>query len=64
MYLWRVDYRARTLTTLGTVAAMDERAAIKKAAELFHISFANRTKLVVTRIDTENAARNSSHFVT
>ena len=56
MYLWRVEYRAKSLSTLGTVAAMDETAAIKKAAELFHISFANRHKLVVTRIDTDGDA--------
>jgi hypothetical protein len=36
MYLWRVEYRAKSLSTLGTVAAMDETAATKKADEFPH----------------------------
>jgi hypothetical protein len=53
MLLWRVDYRGKVLSTLGTVSAVDEESALTKAAELFNIGFTDRTKLVVTRIDTE-----------
>ena len=49
MLLWRVDFRGKVLSTLGTVTAMDEKSAINKAAELFNITFANRNKLVVTK---------------
>jgi hypothetical protein len=51
MLLWRVDYRGKVLSTLGTVSAMDEKSAIARAAELFNIPFANRNKLVVTEIE-------------
>jgi hypothetical protein len=44
------------LSTLGTVAAMDEKSAINKAAELFDITFANRNKLVVTQIEIPEKA--------
>jgi hypothetical protein len=51
MFIWRVDYRGKVLSTLGTVVAVDEKSAIKRAAEVFNITFANRNKLVVTKIE-------------
>ena len=43
MYLWRIDYRGKVVpVTLGTVAAVDETAAIKKAADLFQLVFGTK----------------------
>ena len=50
MLLWRVDYFGKVLSTLGTISASDERSAIDKAAAVFHITPARRSKLVVTKI--------------
>ena len=50
MLLWRVEYRGKVLSTLGTVSAMDEKSAIDKAAEIFTIPFADRNRLFVTEI--------------
>ena len=51
MFLWRVDLIDDTPSTLGTVAAADERSALIKAAILFRITPARRRKLVVTKIE-------------
>jgi hypothetical protein len=40
----------KVLATLGTVEAPDEREAIAKAAEQFHIAPARRKRIVVTKI--------------
>jgi hypothetical protein len=50
MLLWRIDYFGKVLSTLGTISASDERSAIDKAAAVFHITPAIRSKLVVTKI--------------
>jgi hypothetical protein len=50
MGFWRVDHFGKVLSTLGTVSAADEKSAIDKAAAVFHITPARRTKLVVTKI--------------
>jgi hypothetical protein len=47
---WRVDIMRKVLATLGTVEAPDEREAIAKAAEQFHIAPARRKRIVVTKI--------------
>jgi hypothetical protein len=36
---------------LGHATAMNEKSAITRPTELFNISFANRSKLVVTKIE-------------
>jgi hypothetical protein len=51
MFIWRVDYRGKVLSSPGTVVAVDEKSAINRAAKLFNITFANRNKLVVTKIE-------------
>ena len=50
MLLWRVDYFGKVLSTLGTISASDEKTAIDKAAAVFHITPARRSKLVITKI--------------
>jgi hypothetical protein len=50
MLLWRVDYFGKVLSKLGTISASDEKSAIDKAAAVFHITPARRSKLVVTKI--------------
>ena len=50
MLLWRVEYRGKVLSTLGTVSSMDEKSAVDKAAEIFKIPFADRNRLFVTEI--------------
>ncbi len=46
---WRVDYLGKKGRTLATVEAPDEKSAIAKAMETFHITPARRFKIVVTK---------------
>jgi hypothetical protein len=56
MFIWRVDYRGKVLSTLGAVTAVDKKSAVNKAAEVFNITFASRSKLVVTKIEIPEKA--------
>jgi hypothetical protein len=60
MLLWRVDYFGKVLSTLGTISASDEKSAIDKAAVVFHITPARRSKLVVTKIVVPPKSSNKS----
>jgi hypothetical protein len=48
---WRVDYLGKKDSHLGTVEAADEREAVAKAAEMFHIRPTRRFKLLVELVE-------------
>jgi hypothetical protein len=50
MARWRVDYLGIENKHFGSVEAADERAAIAEAAKLFHITPAQRHRIMVTKI--------------
>jgi hypothetical protein len=56
MARWRVDLIGEKPSTLGTVEAADERAAIAEAAKNFYITPARRHSIRVAQIDREGGA--------
>jgi hypothetical protein len=48
---WRVDFIGEKFSTLGTVEAADERAAIAAAAKQFNITPVRRHRIRVAQID-------------
>ena len=60
MLLWRVDYLGKVLSKRGTISAADEQSAIDKAAVVFHITPARRSKLVVTQFVVPQKCPNKS----
>jgi hypothetical protein len=51
---WSVDIIRKRAEHLGEVEAPDEKAAIKKAAELFDIPPPRRNRVTVTRINKKS----------
>jgi hypothetical protein len=47
---WRVDYLGNENKHFSSVEAADKRAAISEAAKLFHITPAQRHRIIVTKI--------------
>jgi hypothetical protein len=61
MARWRVDYRGKNGPRfLGHVYAFDGGGAVLEAAKLFHITPAQRFRLVVTRIGADQKTKKSS----
>jgi hypothetical protein len=52
---WRVDFMGKVRSTLGTVEASEQGSAIAEAAKQFHITPAQRKKIVVTRLEIKEA---------
>jgi hypothetical protein len=46
---WLVDHIGNQIEHLGTVEALDEKAAIAEAVKTFHIMPTHRSRLIVTR---------------
>jgi hypothetical protein len=47
---WRIDIIRSRLERLGTVTAPNEKLAITRAAEQFHIAPARQNKIIVIKI--------------
>jgi hypothetical protein len=47
---WLVDHIGNQIEHLGTVEALDEKAAIAEAVKTFHIMPTHRSRLIVTKV--------------
>lgn len=57
MARYRVDYLGKTMKHLGVVDAEHDDEAIDKAANLFHIPAARRSKIAIEKIETRDKGR-------